>query len=77
MRRAALEGPAQRATQSAAHWADSRTWQAEQTFGVPAATDRSGRGTRKLWSRRGSTTMYVRVGMWHDTHWAASEPATW
>jgi hypothetical protein len=34
-----------------------------QAFGVPYLTDKSGRGGRKLWSRRSSITMYVRDGM--------------
>src|SRR5262249_24190962 len=52
-------------------------WHPVQGLGVPSFTDRSGRGTWKLWSRRGSTTIYVRAGMWHVTQRAASESAVW
>src|SRR5262245_29711590 len=55
---------------SAAHWNVSFgfVWQLLQAFVVPIAAEISGRGTRKLWSRRSSMTMYIRVGMWQLMH---------
>ena len=50
-------------------------WHWLQALGTPSATDWSGRGTRMLWSRRGSTTMYVVVGMWQAAHCAPAEAA--
>lgn len=50
-------GPYHVATASAAHCACRLRWQPVQASGVPSASDSSGRGTRKPWSRRGSTTI--------------------
>ena len=67
----------QRATASAAHFAPSFAWQPVQAFGVPSATLRSGLGTRIEWSWRGSTTMYVVVGMWQAAHAEPGDPGAW
>src|SRR6185369_2949637 len=57
---------------SAAHWAVSFgfVWHLLQAFDVPSSTDKSGRGKRKLWSRRSSITMYIREAMWQLMHFA-------
>ena len=62
---------------SAAHSTERSAWQSLQAFGVPSFTDRSGRGMRKLWSWRSSTTMYVRCGMWHSTQSDPVDPSLW
>ncbi len=49
--------PHHRSAASAAHALDLFRWHCVQAFGVPIETDRSGRGTRKLWSWRACTTM--------------------
>ena len=45
------------AAASAAQRSDLSRWHCVQALGVPIATDRSGRGTRKLWSWRPWITM--------------------
>ena len=49
--------PCQRSSAPEAHPAPSRSWQLPQAFGAPVDAVRSGRGTLKPWSRRGSLTM--------------------
>ena len=49
--------PVRRRICSSAQRALRSRWQPLQAFGTPIRSDRSGRGTRKLWSRRGSRTM--------------------
>ena len=57
-RSAAAEGRrSSRRRRRRAHALSRSSWQPVQAFGMPRAADRSGRGTRKPWSRRGSTTM--------------------
>ena len=46
-----------RAIASAAHFGVSFAWHWLHAFGTPSDTVRSGRGIRKPWSCRGSTTM--------------------
>jgi hypothetical protein len=48
-----------------------------QAFGAPVSGERSGRGTRKLWSYRVSTTMKFRGRMWHEVQRALGEPSSW
>ena len=59
---------------SAAHCAVFFAWQLVQALGLPTFTEMSGRGMRIEWSCRGSTTMYVVVGMWQDAHAAPGVP---
>ena len=60
---------------SAAHCADCFEWQLLHAFGMPSFAETSGRGIRIEWSWRGSTTMYVVVGMWHAAQLAPAEPS--
>jgi hypothetical protein len=67
----------QRLTAAAAQSGVRSRWHWLQAFGVPRLAVRSGRGMRKPWSWRGSTTMYVVVGMWQAAHSAPAEPGRW
>ena len=66
--REAASGRCRRSTRSWA-WCTS-------TPATPRPT-MTGRGTRKLWSWRASTTMYVRAAIWQLTHCAPLDPGSW